>query len=270
MRFEKIGLIAGSSKFPIAVAQSAKRQNIKVCAVCLKEEASPGLEAVSDSICWVSVGEIGKAVDFLKKENIRYAVMAGKVRLSHIYDKSIPADGYLKNLLLKAVDKRGDTLLLAVTKFLNRIGIKLLDSAVFLKDDLAKKGLLTKLAPTRQQSEDIEFAKPLVKQVALMRIGQTIVVKDKAVLAVEAMEGTDEAILRGGRIATEGAVVVKMTSPKHDMRFDVPLVGPSTIDTMNKVKAAVLAIEAQKTLLIEKEEFLRKAGTAGICVVAIK
>lgn len=266
---DKIGLIAGSSRFPVNFAYAAKKRGVAVYAVALKEEALPELEAAVDKICWVGVGELGKAVDFFKSEGIKQAVMAGKVQLSHIYNKSVKPDGYLKNLLVKVADKRGDTLLLAVSNFLEKLGIKLLDCMTFLKDDVVKKGVLTRLHPTKQQQEDIEFAKPIVKSIAQMRIGQTVVVKDKAVLAVEAMEGTDEAIRRAAGIAGSGAVVVKMAHPRHDMRFDVPLVGPSTINTMKSAGASVLAIEAGKTLLIDKEEFLRLADEAGICVAAV-
>jgi DUF1009 family protein len=266
---DKIGLIAGSSRFPILFARAAKKRGISVYAVALKEETDRGLEKIVDGICWVSLGELGKAVDFFKKEGIKQAVMAGKVHLEHIYNKAINLDGYLKSIFVKIADKRGDTLLLAVAAFLDKIGIKLLDCAIFLKEDIAKKGALTKLSPTREQFEDIEFAKPIIKAIAQLRIGQTIVVKDKAVLAVEAMEGTDKAIERGAAIAKEGAVIVKMSSPRHDMRFDIPLVGPSTIEVMKKACARVLTIEAGRTLLIDKEEFLKLADGAGICVIAV-
>lgn len=266
---DKIGLIAGSSKFPINVAYAARKRGVSVYAVALKEETLPELEGAVEEICWVSIGELGKAVDFFKKAGIKNAVLAGKVRLAHIYNKSVKPDGYLKNLLVKVADKRGDTLLFAVANFLDKLGIKLLDCATFLKDDIAKKGILTRISPTKQQLQDVEFAKSIVKVIAQLCIGQSIVVKDKAVLAVEAMEGTDEAILRAGQIADSGAVVVKMSSPRHDMRFDIPLVGPSTIETMKKAKAAVLAIEAGKTLIIDREEFLSKADEAGICVAAV-
>ena len=266
---DKIGLIAGSSKFPINFAAAAKKRGVLVYAVALKEETLPELEKAVDKICWVSIGELGKAVDFLKENNIKNAIMAGKVRLSHIYSKSINPDGYLKNILIKAVDKRGDTLLAMVANFLDKIGVKLLDCATFLKDDIVKKAVLTKAEPTKEQYQDIEFAKPIIKKIAEMRIGQTIVVKDKAVLAIEAMEGTDEAIRRGAKIAGRGAVVVKMSSPRYDMRFDIPLVGPSTIQTMKDTNAAVLAVEAGRTLLIDKEEFIKSADSAGICVLGI-
>ena len=266
---DKIGLIAGSSRFPINVAIAARKRGVSVYAVALKEETHPELEAAVDKICWISIGELGKAVDFLKENHIKRAVMAGKVRLSHIYSKSVKPDGYLKNLLTKAVDKRGDTLLMAVANFLDKIGVRLLDCALFLKDDIVKKGALTKIRPTKEQLADIEFAKPIVKAVAQLKIGQTIVVKDKAVLAVEAMEGTDEAVRRGSCIAGEGAVIVKMSSPKHDMRFDIPLIGPSTIKTMIQVNAKTLALEAGRTLLIDKEELIKLADAADICVVGI-
>ena len=266
---DKIGLIAGSSRFPVNFAIAARKRGVSVYAVALKEETSAELENAVDKICWVNFSELGKAVDFLKENQIKNAVMAGKVRLSHIYNKSLKPDGYLKNILIKAADNRGDTLLLAVANFLNKIGIKLLDCATFLKDDIAKKGVLTKAQPTKEQAQDIEFAKPIIKQIAQLKIGQTIIVKDKAVLAVEAMEGTDEAIRRGAKIAGSGAVAVKMTSPKHDMRFDIPLVGPSTIRVMKETNAAVLAVEAGRTLLIDKEELIKLADSCAICVVGI-
>lgn len=266
---EKIGLIAGSSKFPISIAAAAKKRGVSVYAVALKEETSPELENVVDKICWISLGELGKAVDFLKENNIKTAVMAGKVRLSHIYSNSIKPDGYLKNILTRAADKRGDTLLFAVAGFLDKLGIKLLDCFTFLKEDIAKRGVLAKIQPTKSQLEDIEFARPIIKQIAHLKIGQTIVVKDKAVLAVEAMEGTDEAIKRAAKIASGGAVVVKMSSPRHDMRFDIPLIGPSTIKVMKEAGVAVIAIEAGKTLLMDKEELLSLADSFGICVVGI-
>jgi len=266
---DKIGLIAGSSRFPINFAIAAKKRGVSVYAIALKEETLPELEQVVDKICWVNLGELGRAVDFLKENKIKYAVMAGKVHLAHIYNKSIKPDGFLNNILVKAADKRGDTLLLAVAGFLNKIGIKLLDCFTFLKDDIAKKGAITKAIPAKQQLLDIKFAKPIIKRIAHMRIGQTIVVKDRAVLAVEAMEGTDNTIKRAAKIAGEGVVVVKMTSPKHDMRFDIPLVGPSTIQTMKETGAAVLAVEAGKTLFIDKKELIKLADDSGICVVGI-
>ena len=266
---DKIGLIAGSSRFPVILAEAAKKRGVKVFAVALKEETSPELERVVDKICWVNVGELGKAVDFLKKEEIRNAVMAGKVRLSHIYDKSLKPDGYLKNILIKAADKRGDTLLLAVAGFLRRIGVRLLDCAMFLRDDIVKKGALTNVLPVKEQIEDIKFARPIIKLIAGMRIGQTIIVKNKAVVAIEALEGTDGAVKRAGRLCGEGAVIVKMSSPKQDIRFDIPLIGPSTIEAMKEAKAKVLAIEAGRTLIIDRKEFIRLAEEAGVCVIGV-
>jgi len=266
---EKIGLIAGSSRFPVNFANAAKKRGVLVYAVALKEETVPELEKSVEKICWVSIGELGRAVDFLKENNIKQAVMAGKVQLSHIYSNSVKPDSFLKNILIKAADKRGDTLLFAVANYLDKIGIKLLDCFTFLKDDIAKKGVLTKVQATKAQLEDIEFAKPIIKSIAQLKIGQAIVVKDKAVVSVEAMEGTDEAIRRAGKIAGAGVVVVKMSHPKHDMRFDIPLVGPQTIQAMKEARAAVLAIEAGRTLLIDKEELIKSADSAGICVIGI-
>jgi len=266
---KKIALIAGSGEFPIMFAKAARARSVEIVAVAIKEETESGLEAEVDKIKWFDVGELGGVIDFLKSEDIKFALMAGKVRLSHIYSKAVSPDSSFKGLLLKAADKRGDTLLKAVASYLGKRGIKLINCATFLEQEIARKGNLTAKAPTQEQRQDIKFAKPLAKKIAGLKIGQSVAVKDKAVVAVEAMEGTDEMINRAGEIARGGLAIVKMTSPKHDMRFDIPLVGPSTIEAMKQAGADVLAVEANRTLLIERERFLQLANEAGISVVAV-
>ena len=266
---DKIGLIAGSSRFPINVAIAARKRGVSVYAVALKEETHPELEAAVDKICWISIGELGKAVDFLKENHIKRAVMAGKVRLSHIYSKSVKPDGYLKNLLTKAVDKRGDTLLMAVANFLDKIGVRLLDCALFLKDDIVKKGALTKIRPTKEQLADIEFAKPIVKAVAQLRIGQTIVVKNGTVLAVEAFEGTNEAIRRGGELGRGVAMVVKVSKPGQDMRFDVPVVGTKTLEVASSAGIRAIGVEAGSTLLLDHDKVVAAAAAASLSIYGL-
>jgi len=266
---KRIGLIAGSGEYPIMFAEAARAKGIEVVAIAINQETDQKLNSCVEKIKWFDVGQLGGVVTFFKEEGIDKAIMAGKVRLSHIYSKSISPDSSFKNLLLKTADKRGDTLLKAVAAYLASKGIKLINCATLLEDQVACKGTLSNNKPTQQQWQDIKFGKPIAKKIAKLRIGQAVAVKDKAVLAIEAMEGTDEMIRRAGSIATDGAVIIKMTSPAHDMRFDIPLVGPSTIEAMKEVNAGVLAIEAKRTLLIEKERFLELAEAAGICVVAI-
>ncbi len=266
---KRIGLIAGSGEFPIMFAKAAKTKRIKVVAAAINQETDSRLQSYVDNLQWFDVGQLGGVIGFFKKEDVNKAIMAGKVKLSHIYSKSVSPDSPFKNLLIRAVDKRGDTLLKAVAAYLAKQGIKLINCTTLLEEKIAQKGPLTEKLPSDTQWEDIKFAKPIIKKIARLRIGQAIAVKDKAILAVEAMEGTDEMIKRAGEISREGAVIVKMTSPQHDMRFDIPLVGPSTIEVMKQVGACVLAIEAKRTLLIEKERFLKAAEEASISVVAI-
>lgn len=262
------GLIAGNGKLPILLAQSLKSQNIKIKAVGIKGDTSVFLKPFVDQLVWIDPGELRKLFEHFKKEGIQKAVMAGQVNPKNLFDEKRKWDDDLQNLLAGLPNRKADTIFGAIADRLQKEGIELLDSTLFLTDHLTPKGTLTRRAPTLKELADIEFGWTIAKAMGELDVGQTVVVKEKAILAIEAMEGTDRTILRGGKIARSGAVVVKMSKPKQDNRFDVPVVGPRTVKTMRKVKAGCLAIEARKTLLLERESMIRLADRANICVVA--
>lgn len=265
---KRIGLIAGNGSFPLIFASEAKKRGVEVVAVALEEETSPEINNLVDKINWINVGQLKKLVEIFKKENITQAVMAGQVRQELIF-KNLNLDNAAVNLLAKIADKRGDSILKGVSRYLKTQGIELIDSFTFLEDLLAKKGLLSKTAPNKSQEEDIEFGKKIAKTLADLEIGQTVVVKNKAVVALEAVEGTDKAIKRGAELSGEGVVVVKMSKAKQDMRFDIPVIGPNTVKTLIEAKAKVLAVEAGRTLIINKEELLKEADSNNIVITVV-
>ena len=217
---------------------------------------------------WVEVGELDKLINILKKNGISQAMMAGKVSHSLVYERE-KIDRRLQALLKELKDRKTDSLLRGIADTLNREGIQVVDSTTFLSHYLVPSGILTERAPTPEEMEDIEFGREIALEVARLDIGQTVVVKDKAVIAVEGMEGTDELIRRGGKIGGKGVVVVKVSKPQQDMRFDVPVIGLNTIETMAEVRAGALAVDADKTLFFDKEELLQRADNEDIAIIAL-
>ncbi len=265
---KKIGLIAGNGKFPIFLSQIAKAQNIDIVTIAINGEATPELAKCATRIHWVDLGQGGKLIEILKNEGIKHVVMAGKIKKITIFKQTFKMDKTTRAILKGVIDRKDDTLLKAAEKKLKSEGIELIGSMELLKSLLAKKGLYTRRDVTPSEKEDIYFGFEIAKAMGGLDIGQTVVIKDKAVIAVEAIEGTDETIIRAGNF-TPGAVVVKVSKPKQDMRFDVPTIGVNTIKAMEKSGAVVLAIEADKTLIIEKDIMIAEADKAGICIVAI-
>jgi hypothetical protein len=266
---KRIGLIAGNGKFPILVAKAALQRNIEVVAIGIRQETSSLLERYVARIYWVSVGQLGELFKILKGEKIKEAVMAGQIKHSLLF-KNIQMDGELKRLLNSVEDKRTDTLLGAVAARLKSLGITLADSTDLVCEQLIPRGTLTEREPSLGQWRDIKFAKQIAERIAGLDIGQTVAVKDGAVLAVEAIEGTDEMIKRAGKLGKKGIVVVKVSKgSSQDMRFDVPVIGPRTIETLGKAGATVLAIEAGRTLVLEEDRCVKKANKCGISIVAI-
>ncbi len=266
---DPIGLIAGQGKFPILFAQAAKAKGEKVIALAIKEETPRQLEAFVDKIFWIGVGELKKLFEILEGEKIKRAVMAGKITKTRLFEQGISIDSETKTLLKGVKDRKDDSLLGALAESFKRIGVTLLDSTTYLSHLLPSPGVLTKTQPTSQQWEDIRFGQKTAKTVAGLDIGQTVVVKEKAILAIEAIEGTDEAIKRGGRLGKAGVVVVKVSKPHQDMRFDIPVVGLKTVESLLKAKAAILAIEAHKTLIIDRDKFIQRADRNKLSVVVI-
>ena len=265
---KKIGLIAGNGTFPILFAQEAKRQGETVIAVALKEEADPILEKSVDAITWLSLGQLNKTITYFKDQGVTRAVMAGQVKHTQLFRDIVP-DLRVTKLLAKALNKKADTLLSAVTQEFEQEGIQFLPSTTYLDHLLCPSGSVTKRKPSGAEQDDIAFGLPLARHIAGQDIGQTIVVKDKTVVAVEAMEGTDACIRRAGQIAGPGCVIIKVARPKQDLRFDVPVTGPRTVEAMKDAGAAVLALEAGKTLLLEKDSLLKVADAAQLCITGV-
>ena len=264
---KKLGLIAGKGDLPIAVADEAKAQGYTVIAVGLEPLVDKALASHVDEIQWVNVGKFGKMIDTMKKFDIREAVMAGKVSKTLLYKSRITPDLRAVKLLLSLKDRRDDSVLLAITEELAREGVTLLDITRFCSALLASRGVLTKDAPSDEEWKDIAFGWKIAKEMGRLDIGQTVIVKNQAVMAVEAIEGTDEAIKRGGNLAGEGAVIVKVSKPNQDMRFDVPTVGSYTLKVMREVRARVLAVEAKKSILLNKDRLIEESDKAGIAIV---
>jgi hypothetical protein len=265
---EKIGLIAGNGNFPIAFARAAKEKGMQVIAVAHEGETMPELAQWVDSITWIRVGQLGKLIKTFQDQGVKDVLMAGGIRKTRLFGGGMP-DLRAVALLAKMVHKKDDSLLRAVAQELESEGITVRESTFCLDNIVASRGILTRRKPSKDEKLDIEFGWQMAKEIGRLDIGQTVVVKGQAVLAVEAIEGTDEAIRRGGMLCGRGAVVVKVCKPQQDLRFDLPAIGALTIQTMASVNASCLAVEAGKTIIIERETVLREAERAGIAIVAM-
>ena len=264
---KKIGLIAGTGELPIAIANEARSLGYRVIAIALEPLADESLSSYVDEIKWVNVGKLGKILDALKRHDLREAVMAGKVSKTLLYKSKITPDLRAMKLLFSLKDRSDDSVLMAITKELEKEGIHLVDITRFSSGLVTPDGILTEDRPTEKEIRDIEFGWKIAKEMGRLDIGQTVVVKDQAVMAIEAIEGTDEAIRRGGKLAGEGAVVVKVSKPRQDMRFDVPVVGPDTLKSMREVNARVLAVESGKSIILNKDRVIKESGKSGIVIV---
>jgi len=266
----RIGLIAGNGRFPFLALQGARGLGHDVTVVAVKEEAFPELEgaarAAGADLHWVSLGHLGKCIKILKEAGVRQALMAGQVKHAKIFSGIMP-DFTLLSVLTKLRARNTDALISAVAEVLRGEGIELLNSTAFLEPLLAKPGTLSRATPSPADQDDLAFGYRMADAVAALDIGQTIVVKDKAVVAVEAMEGTDVVIARAGEIAGGGTRVIKVAKPNQDMRFDVPVVGVATIDAMKAAGATLISIDAGRTLIVDGERFFDAANAAGIVVV---
>jgi DUF1009 family protein len=266
----RVGLIAGNGRFPFLVLDAAHAMGHGVVVIAVKEEADEDLEAAADrygaDVHRVSLGQLGKAIAILKKAGVTQAVMAGQVKHTKIFSSIVP-DLTLFAVLARLKAKNTDALIAAVADVMADRGIELLDSTAFLTPLLAKPGTLSRRAPTPAEHEDLQFGYRMADAIAGLDIGQTVVVKDRAVVAVEAMEGTDAVIGRAGLLAGEGAVVVKVAKPTQDMRFDVPVVGVATIEAMARARAGVLSVDAGKTLVLDGDAVMAAADAAGIVMI---
>ena len=266
----RIGIIAGNGKFPFLALQGARDLGHEVTVIAIKEEAFPDLEASAQkadaALHWVSLGQLGKCIKLLKAAGVSQAVMAGQVRHVKIFSGIIP-DLTLLSVLKRLKARNTDALISAVADVMKDEGIHLLDSTMFLAPLLAREGVLSNRPPDDRERADLEFGYRMADAIAALDIGQTIAVKHKAVVAVEAMEGTDEVIGRAGHLAGPGVCIVKVAKPKQDMRFDVPVIGLATIQAMRIAGATTLSVDAGKTLVLDGEHVFASANEAAIAIV---
>jgi DUF1009 family protein len=275
---ERLGIIAGNGRFPFLVLEAARAQGFDVVVAAIQEETFPEIESCGvTAIHWMSLGELSRLIETFKREGVRRAVMAGQVRHKQIFS-SIRPDWRLAKLLLSLRSRNTDALLGAVAKVLADEGIVLENSTTLLEPLLAKPGVLTKRAPSDEESKDIEYGRAVARHIALYDIGQTVVVAESACVALEAMEGTDATIERAGRIMNSLAgdastlsralTVVKIAKPNQDMRFDVPVIGIKTIEMMRSAGATCLAIDAGKCLLLDGDAVIIRADDAKISIIS--
>ncbi len=271
---EKLGLIAGNGRFPILFAKGARENKVPIIAVGIFNETSPEIEQYVDKLYWIGVAQIGKLIKIFKDEYITKAVIAGGLTKTNMFSSwrnlRLLPDLRTINLWYRNVKKRDDhSLLGAVADELLKDGIELQNSTLYVPQLLAEKGILTKRQPSEKEMEDVQFGWPIAKEIARLGIGQCIVIKEKVIVAVEALEGTDEAIRRGGSLGKGDIVVIKVSKHDFDPRFDIPSVGLETIKTLKESSASVLALEAGRTLILDVEETIEAADNAHISIIGM-
>ena len=267
----RIGLIAGNGQFPFLALDAARSLGHDVTVVAIREEAHPSIEAAAATgrpaeFHWVSLGQLGRCIDILKRADVTRALMAGQVKHTRIFSGIVP-DLTLLSVLRRLRTRNTDALISAVADVLDTHGIQLVDSTAFLYPLLARSGTLTERAPNDEERGDLAFGYRMADAIAGLDIGQTIAVRQRAVVAVEAMEGTDEVIARAGRLAGPGCCVIKVAKPNQDMRFDVPVIGVPTIDALSAAGATVLSVDAARTVVLDGERVFEAANAAGVAVV---
>ncbi len=261
------GLIAGNGQFPFLVVEGARKQGASLAVVAIKEETDPKIEQIAEKLIWVGIGQLGKMISFFKSENVSKAMMAGQVKHVQIFSGSMP-DLRMIKMLWNLPQRNTDALIGGIAGEMARERIELIDSTYFVQDQLAREGVLTRRKPDETEKGNIEYGLKIANEIARLDLGQTIVVRAKACVAIEAMEGTDAVIRRAGELAKGKLTVVKVAKPNQDMRFDVPVVGIPTIQTMIEAGASCLCLTARKTLIFDQEEMLRLANQNKISIVA--
>ncbi|CAN5658314.1 UDP-2,3-diacylglucosamine diphosphatase LpxI [soil metagenome] len=265
----KFGLIAGNGRFPFLVLEGAKKQGASLAVVAIREETDKLIEEIADKVIWVGIGQLGKMISFFKKEGVTHAIMAGQVKHVQIFSGALP-DLRMIRMLWNLPQRNTDALIGGVADEMAGEGIELIDSTYFIQNHLAQEGVLSKRKPDALEQGNIEYGLEVANEIARLDLGQTIVVRAKACVAIEAMEGTDAVIRRAGELAKGKLTVVKVAKPNQDMRFDVPVVGVPTIQTMIEAGATCLCLTAGKTLIFDREEMLKLANDKKIAVIAVK
>jgi DUF1009 family protein len=264
----KYGLIAGNGRFPFLVAEGARRAGYGLSVVAIREETDPKIEDVADEVTWVGIGKLGKMISFFKENGVSKAMMAGQVRHVQLFSGAIP-DLKMVRMLWNLPERNTDALIGGIADEMAKAGIELIDSTFFVPDLLAPEGPLTRRGPSKEERRDIDYGLGIAREIARLDLGQTIVVRGGACVAVEAMEGTDEVIRRAGRLAKGKLTVVKVAKPDQDMRFDVPVVGVPTIETMIESGAVCLSITSGKTLVFDRKEMTALADSNGITIIGM-
>ena len=267
----RVGLIAGNGRFPFLVLDAARNLGHDVTVIAIREETDKDLQAAAAgpppaAFHWISLGQLGRCIELLTAAGISRAVMAGQVKHTKLFSGVMP-DRTLLSVLARLATRNTDALISAVADVLSERGIELVDSTSFLQPLMARSGTLTRRGPSGGERADLEFGYRMADAIAGLDIGQTVVVKDRAVVAVEAMEGTDAVIDRAARLAGPGICVIKVAKPGQDMRFDVPVIGVPTIRALRDARAAVLSIDAGRTLVIDGDDVFAAADEAGLTVV---
>ncbi|MDQ6653716.1 MAG: UDP-2,3-diacylglucosamine diphosphatase LpxI [Acidobacteriota bacterium] len=277
----RYGLIAGNGRFPFMVVEGARRAGVSLSVAAIREETDPKIEQEVERLTWVGVGQLGKMIRFFKGEGVEKAIMAGQVKHVQIFSRAIP-DARMLKMLLKLPHRNTDSLIGAIAAELASEGIELIDSTYFLGDYLPDAGTLTRREPSSAERADIDYGLDIAREIARLDLGQTVVVRGKACVAIEAMEGTDAAVRRAGNLmrgdkgAQDGIrfgsgplTVLKLSKPNQDMRFDVPVVGVPTIETMVDAGATCLCISAGKTLMFDREKMISLANKNKIAIIAV-
>lgn len=279
---QRLGLIAGNGRFPFLVLEEALRQGIAVTVAAIKEETFPEIVDFGSqpqvSVHWVGLGQLGKLIRVFKGEEVQKVIMAGQVKHTQIFSRKggdssgprlILPDLKMMKVFLSLPQRNTQSLIGGVIKELEKAGIEFIDPTLLLGSLLAVSGVLTGREPNREELKDIEYGRPIAREIARLDLGQTIVVKDQAVVAVEAMEGTDEAIRRASQLVGGGRLtVIKVSRPDQDMRFDVPVVGLETLRVLQECNVSAITVDAGKTLILDREKFIREADRLKMTVVA--
>ena len=265
----KYGLIAGNGRFPFLVLEGARREGVEMIVAAIKEETDPAIENLARTVEWVSVGHLGKLIKFFKREGVTRAIMAGQVKHVQIFKLNALPDLRMARMLARLKRRNTDALIGAVADELESEGVMLIDSTTFLQPLLAREGVLTRRAPNKREMADIEYGLNVATELARLDLGQTIVVKSEAVVALEAMEGTDATIRRASELVRGRPItVVKVAKPNQDMRFDVPVIGLNTVETLRACNVTAMSITADKTLIFDRDETITAADRNRVAIVA--
>ena len=263
---EILGIIAGNGVYPRLLADSARKAGARIVAAAFSDETDPALAQHVDVVEWLRVGQLSRLLSFFREQNVRHAIMAGQIAPRNLFD--LRPDWKALLLLAKLKQRNADSIFSAIGEELAKINVELLAATTFLEDYLAPPGLIAGAKLSRREEEDVDFGWKVARQIAELDIGQTVVVRSGTVLAVEGLDGTNETIKRGGKLAGKGAVMIKVAKPNQDMRFDVPVIGVETIRIAAESKVRVIALEATRTLLLEREAIVALAQRSKISVVA--